>query len=63
MSDVEKLDQTLLDCFAMLLLCLMVKIVELKEFCFVVQWRAHLFEDYGNRSRCCDGDVASRAVG
>ena len=36
MSDVEKFDQTLLDYFAMLLLllCLMVKMVELKELCF-----------------------------
>ena len=33
MSDVEKFDHTLLDYFAMLflLLCLMVKMVELKE--------------------------------
>ena len=39
MSDVEKFDQTLLDYFAMLLLLLylMVKMVELKELCFVVQ--------------------------
>ena len=39
MSDVEKFGHTLLDYFAMLLLllCLMVKMVELKELCFVVQ--------------------------
>ena len=48
MSDVEKFDQTLLDYFAMLLLYLMVKMVELKKLCFVMQmpeWRAHLFEE------------------
>ena len=47
MSDVETFDQTLLDYFAMLLLYLMIKMVELKELCFVAQmpeWRAHLFE-------------------
>ena len=39
MSDLEKIFQTLLDYFAMLLLLLflMVKMVELKELCFVVQ--------------------------
>ena len=34
-SDWEKFDHTLLDYFVMLLLCLMLKMVELKEFCFV----------------------------
>ena len=34
MSDVERFDQTLLEYFAMLLLCLMVKMVELKELLF-----------------------------
>ena len=39
MSDVEKFSQTLLDYFAMLLLllCLMAKMVELKELYFVMQ--------------------------
>ena len=36
MSDLEKFDQTLFNYFGMLLLCLMVKMFELKELCFVV---------------------------
>ena len=37
MSDVEKFGQTLPDYFVMLLLYLMIKMVELKEYGFVVQ--------------------------
>ena len=36
MPHVGKFDQTLLDYFAMFLLCLMLKMVELKELCFLV---------------------------
>ena len=35
-SDLEKFNQTLFNYFGMLLLCLMVKMVELKDLCFVV---------------------------
>ena len=45
MSDVEKFDHTLLDYSAMLLLCLMVKVVELKEPVLWCKWRTHLFEE------------------
>ena len=51
-----KFNQTLFSYFGMLLLCLMVKMFELKELCFVVLWKAHLFEELWNRSRC-DGNV------
>ena len=36
MSDLEKFNQNLFNYFGMLVLCLMVKMSELKELCFVV---------------------------
>ena len=57
MPDVGKFGQTLLDYFAMFLLCLMLKMVELKELCFLVYWELIYLKNCGNRSRYLDSDV------